>query len=107
MGDPAMTEHLGGPESEEKLTERQGRYERIGGTGTGRMFKIVDEATGEPAGSVGYWEKDWRDTTVYQTRRSGVPRVPGPRVAGGAAPNHDPSARGERKHRYLPAPPPL
>ena len=38
MGDPAMTEHLGGPESEEKLLERQRRYEQKRG-----MLKIVDE----------------------------------------------------------------
>ena len=29
MGDPGMTEHLGGPESPDKLRERQGRYERL------------------------------------------------------------------------------
>jgi hypothetical protein len=29
MGDPRMTEHLGGPESPDKLRERQGRYERL------------------------------------------------------------------------------
>ena len=26
MGDPRMTEHLGGPESPDKLRERQGRF---------------------------------------------------------------------------------
>ena len=31
MGDPRMTEHLGGPESPDKLRERQGRYERLEG----------------------------------------------------------------------------
>src|SRR5215218_558468 len=60
MGDPAMTEHLGGPESEEKLVERQARYERVGEPGAGRMFKIVDPATGDAMGSVGYWEKEGR-----------------------------------------------
>ena len=29
MGDPRMTEHLGGPESPDKLRERQGRYELL------------------------------------------------------------------------------
>ncbi len=29
MGDPEMTEHLGGPESPEKVAERQARYERL------------------------------------------------------------------------------
>ena len=28
LGDPAMTEHIGGPESHEQLIERQARYER-------------------------------------------------------------------------------
>jgi RimJ/RimL family protein N-acetyltransferase len=53
MGDPVMTEHLGGPESPEKLRERQARYEKARDS-KARMFKIVDEATGEPVGSVGY-----------------------------------------------------
>src|SRR2546430_15108922 len=83
MGDPAMTEHLGGPESEEKLTERQGRYQRIGGTGAGRRFKIVDEATGEPAGSGGYRGEDWGGTTTVQNGRGGGSGGPGGRGGGG------------------------
>jgi hypothetical protein len=43
-----MTEHLGGPESREKIAERQTRYEVPGS----RMFKIVDGDTGEAVGSV-------------------------------------------------------
>ena len=62
MGDPEMTEHLGGPESPEKLRERQARYLR-----TGSMFKIVDEETGEAVGSVGFWEKDWQGEQIYET----------------------------------------
>jgi hypothetical protein len=38
MGDPRMTEHLGGPETPEKLRERQARFERL--EGADRMFKI-------------------------------------------------------------------
>ncbi len=67
MGDPAMTKHLGGPESPEKIAERQGRYERLAGSGKGRMFRIVEAETGEAVGSVGYWEKDWRDDVVWET----------------------------------------
>lgn len=66
MGDPEMTVHLGGPESPEKLAERQGKYERLADSGTGRMLKIVDEATGEAVGTVGYWDKTWRDEEVYE-----------------------------------------
>lgn len=50
MGDPEFTKHLGGPESHEKLAERHPRYERLADSGTGRIFKIVDAATGEAAG---------------------------------------------------------
>jgi len=31
IGDSGMTEHLGGPESSDKLRGRQGRYERLEG----------------------------------------------------------------------------
>ena len=41
LGDPAMTEHLGGPESDEQLIKRQARYERLAESGKDRMFKIV------------------------------------------------------------------
>ncbi|HYZ28251.1 MAG TPA: GNAT family N-acetyltransferase, partial [Thermoleophilaceae bacterium] len=55
MGDPAMTEFLGGPESPEKLAARQRRYAQP----DSGMFKIVDEETGQAVGSVGFWERDW------------------------------------------------
>jgi RimJ/RimL family protein N-acetyltransferase len=77
MGDPRMTEHLGGPESEEKLDERQARYERIseriGETGAGAMFAICVGADAEGVGSVGYWEQTWRDKAVWEIGWSVVP----------------------------------
>ena len=60
LGDPRMTEHLGGPESPQKLAERQSRYEKPGS----RQYKIV--AAGQAVGAVGYWEKEWRDETVWE-----------------------------------------
>jgi RimJ/RimL family protein N-acetyltransferase len=101
MGDPAMTEHLGGPESEEKLVRRQARYERVGEPGAGRMFKIVDPATGDAMGSVGYWEKDWRGETVYETGWSVLPEFQGRGVAAAATAEVIGAAREERRHRYL------
>ena len=83
LGDSAMTEHLGGPESHEQLVERQRRYEQIGDLGTGRMFKIVDEASGLAVGSVGYLgsrvgrRDGLRDGLVRH------PGVPGPRYRRG------------------------
>jgi RimJ/RimL family protein N-acetyltransferase len=101
MGDPAMTEHLGGPESPEKIAERQARYEDVGDAGKGRMFKIVDEATGEAVGSVGYWERDWRDQQVYETGWSVLPAFQGKGIAGAATAQAIARARAEKKHRYL------
>jgi RimJ/RimL family protein N-acetyltransferase len=99
LGDPAMTEHLGGPESEEKLVERQARYEQLGGPG-GAMFKLVDE-TGEAVGSVGYWEKDWRGGTVYETGWSVLPEHQGRGLAVAGTRLVIDEARAQHRHRYL------
>jgi hypothetical protein len=62
LGDPRMTEHLGGPESPAKLWERQAKYEHL--ERGDRMLKIVDVASGAGVGSVGYWMKEWRGGQV-------------------------------------------
>jgi len=96
-----MTEHLGGPETEEKLVERQARYERAGEPGAGRMFRIVELASREAAGSVGYWEKDWRGETVYETGWSVLPEFQGRGIAVAATEQVIAAAREERRYRYL------
>jgi RimJ/RimL family protein N-acetyltransferase len=100
MGDPAMTAHLGGPESAEKIAERHERYLRAT-TSESRMFRIVDEATGAAAGSVGYWEKDWRGGQVYETGWSVLPGFQGRGIAAAATALAIEAARGERKHQFL------
>jgi len=101
MGDPAMTEHLGGPENEEKLAERQERYTKLDDSGGGRMFKIVDGETGGALGSVGYWEKDWRGGTVYETGWSVLPEHQGRGLASEATRLVVDEARRQQRHRYL------
>ncbi|HYO62011.1 MAG TPA: GNAT family N-acetyltransferase [Actinomycetota bacterium] len=101
LGDPAMTEHLGGPESDDALAARQGRYERLPASGAGRMFKIVDLATGEGAGSVGYWEKEWRGGTVWETGWSVLPEFQGRGIASAATELALDAARADAKHRYV------
>jgi RimJ/RimL family protein N-acetyltransferase len=100
MGDPVMTEHLGGPESPEKLRERQARYEKARDS-KARMFKIVDEATGEPVGSVGYWEREWRGEQIYETGWSVLPEFQGRGIAGTATAQAIELVRAENKHRFL------
>ena len=101
LGVPEMTEHLGGPESPEKLAERQGKYERLADSGTGRMFKIVDEDTGEAVGTVGYWDKTWRDEEVYETGWAVLPAFQGRGIAVEATSQAIARAKSDGKHRYL------
>jgi RimJ/RimL family protein N-acetyltransferase len=101
MGDPAMTENLGGPESPEKIVERQKRYERLPGTGKGRMFKIIETATGESVGSVGYWERESSEGQVYETGWMVLPAFQGRGVATSATSQVIERASAERKHRFL------
>jgi RimJ/RimL family protein N-acetyltransferase len=81
LGDPEMTRFVGGPEDDEKLAERQGRFERLAETGAGQMFKIVDEATGEAVGSVGYWDSESRGEDVYEMGWFVLPEFQGRGVA--------------------------
>ena len=97
MGDPAMTKHLGGAESPEQIAQRNTRYARP----ESRMFKIVDEATGEAVGSVGYWEKSWRGEQVYETGWSVLSSFQGRGIAVAATGQAIAAATAERKHRFL------
>jgi RimJ/RimL family protein N-acetyltransferase len=80
MGDPAMTVHLGGPESEEKLLSRYARYLASNRPGN-RMFVITVGEEEEPAGSVGYWERDHQGEAIYETGWSVIPAFQGRGIA--------------------------
>src|SRR5947208_4811273 len=97
MGDPRMTEHLGGRESPEKLRERQGRFERL--EGGDRMFKIVDMGSG--VGSVGFWTKEWRDEQVYEVGWMVVPEFQGRGIAAAATAQAIEIAKRDGKHRFM------
>lgn len=84
VGNPAMMEHLGGPEPPEKIAERHRRYLQLGPKGAGQMFKIVDNESGEGVGSVGYWPRRWHDQDVYETGWSVLPEFQGRGIAASA-----------------------
>jgi RimJ/RimL family protein N-acetyltransferase len=96
-----MTRHLGGPESPEKLAERQQRYERTADSDTDRVFKVVDDATGEGIGWVGYWERRWRDQQVYEIGWAVLPAFQGRGIAGQATAQALADARSAGKHRFV------
>ena len=99
LGDPRMTEHLGGPVSPQQLRERQRRHERV--EGSDRMFKIVEAASGEGVGSVGFWTKTWRDAEVYEVGWMVLPGFQGRGIAARATAEAIVLARRDGAHRFV------
>ncbi|WP_189919246.1 GNAT family N-acetyltransferase [Kitasatospora xanthocidica] len=69
---PEMTEHLGGPETEQAIADRHQRYLRLAG-GEMLIVRLGDEAIG----SVGYWEREWGGEDVYETGYGILPEFGG------------------------------
>jgi RimJ/RimL family protein N-acetyltransferase len=99
MGDPRMTEHLGGPENADKLRERQSRYERR--ERGDQMFKIVEVASCAGVGSVGFWSKEWRDERVYEVGWMVVPEFQGRGIAAAATAQTIEIAKRDDQHRFM------
>jgi RimJ/RimL family protein N-acetyltransferase len=59
-GDPEQMADVGGAESAEKIAERQARY-----VADPHQFVVVDEQ-GARTGWVGFWEREWREATVFE-----------------------------------------
>ncbi|OIJ66193.1 GNAT family N-acetyltransferase [Streptomyces mangrovisoli] len=95
---PEMTEHLGGPESEEQLADRQRRYAELS---AGAMYRVVLVAGGETVGSIGFWEREWRGSTVWETGWGVLPEFQGRGLAAAAARAVIVAAREAGRHRYL------
>ena len=93
---PEMTRHVGGPETPDKVVDRQARYERS----DSRQYLIV-EPNGEHIGWVGYWERGWRGRDVWETGWAVVPEFQGRGAAGSATAQLLEVARAERLHRFV------
>ncbi|MFF0213504.1 GNAT family N-acetyltransferase [Streptomyces vinaceus] len=83
--EPAMTEHLGGPETGAKLQERHQRYLALSARepAAGRVFRIL--AGGESVGTIAFWERVWKDEEVYETGWGILPEFQGRGLAAQAA----------------------
>ena len=77
VGDPAMMEHLGGPEAAAQIVGRQARYERPGSG----CFVIV-APDGVRAGWVGYWDREWQGAAMYEMGWAVLPEHQGRGLAG-------------------------
>ena len=87
---PEMTEHLGGPETEEQVVLRHQRYVAAARTGIFRdfdsayrafVFKAVLGPEGVGVGSIGFWDREWRGQQVYEMGWGVVPEVQGRGIA--------------------------
>jgi RimJ/RimL family protein N-acetyltransferase len=96
LGDPAMMEHLGGPETPDQIAARHARYlaDKVSG-----LFRILCD--GEPAGWVGYWTRDWREREVYEVGWSVLPEQQGRGIATLATSQAIELARREGQHRFM------
>jgi RimJ/RimL family protein N-acetyltransferase len=94
LGDPAMMQHLGGIESAEQIEQRHLRYV------SGRDMFTVWEGDAI-VGSVGFWERTWRDAAVYEAGWMILPKYAGRGLATQAALAVISLARNEGKHRFL------
>lgn len=98
---PEMTEHLGGPETEDQIVARHRKYVELAGTGTGRMFTIELVSTHQAAGNIGFWARPWQGETVYEIGWNVLPGFQGTGVGTSATQAAVAAARAERKHRYI------
>ncbi|MER8234705.1 GNAT family N-acetyltransferase [Streptomyces sp. NPDC094049] len=100
---PELTEHLGGPETEEQLVRRHRRYVGLSadGTGAGRMFRITLEPEGVVAGSIGFWVRGGDGEPAYETGWSVLPGFQGRGVATAATRAVAVEARRAGLHRFL------
>ncbi len=101
LGDPLMTEHLGGPESPQKIIERHARYVKASQSVEEPQFAIVVEPEREAAGWVGYWEREWQGQRVWEMGWSVLPEFQGRGIATRAAVLLVERARAHGKHRFI------
>jgi RimJ/RimL family protein N-acetyltransferase len=57
--DPAQMAHVGGVETDAKIADRNAKYAKD----LGQLRISVD---GEPAGWVGFWEREWNGERIYE-----------------------------------------
>ncbi|MEL5956683.1 GNAT family N-acetyltransferase [Streptomyces sp. CLV115] len=100
---PELMDHLGGPETEEQLMARHGRYVELSAdrTGRGRMFRVALADRAEAVGTIGFWERTWQGQEVYETGWAVLPEYQGLGIATAATRAVAEQARAERKHRFL------
>ena len=100
LGDPEMTRHLGGPESQEAIRARHERF-LVADPESHGLFAVTAGPAAEAVGWVGYWESEWRGELVWECGWNVLPEAQGRGVATAAAALMIDDARRRGRHRHL------
>ena len=65
------------------------------------MYRVTLVGSGDTVGSIGFWERAWRDGTVWETGWGVLPEFQGRGIAAGAARAVIKAARAAGQHPYL------
>lgn len=97
LGDPAMMAHLGGVETPAQIEARHARYlaDEDG------VYRIVDLATGDGVGWVGFWEHEWAGRPAYEVGWSVVPEEQGRGIAAAGTRLALTAAAARARHRWI------
>ncbi len=101
LNSPEMTAHLGGPETDDQVVNRHNRYLAGSDPVRSQMFSVVLLPERVAVGSIGYWERDWRDESVYETGWMTLSEYQGRGIATAATAAAIESARARHAHRYM------
>ncbi|MGE5373556.1 MAG: GNAT family N-acetyltransferase [Bacteroidota bacterium] len=101
MGDAAMTQHIGGPETPDKIRKRLERYCMDSNISKVHMFVIVLESSQTGIGSIGYWERKWLGQAVWESGWRILLEYQGRGIATQAIGLIVERARAEQKHRFM------
>jgi RimJ/RimL family protein N-acetyltransferase len=95
-----MQAYLGGVEPAAAIAARHERLLALARDGTGAQFLIMVAEEPEPVGSVGYWDKSWRDDVVYEMGWKVLPGFQGRGLAVGATVEAAAHAAATGRHRW-------
>lgn len=98
---PEMKRHLGGVEPDERVVSRHERLLAYGKSGQGRNFLVIVPDAPDPAGSVGFWEREWRGETVWEMGWQILPGFQGRGLAAAATTAALAEAAETGRHRWV------
>lgn len=79
-----MTEHLGGPETDDALRRRHERYLAAAQSENVFCLTALLEPEGKAVGNVNFWERDWQGEPVFEMGWGVLPEFQGRGLASAA-----------------------